>query len=208
MPRLTERDKKCIVWLSQTGLPATTQDLAIMFFPSISGSISSSLTVASRRLDAMAKLNQISKYPRRFSCPQIWYVGNKPNERSLNHRLHFTRFIAKLVENNFRIIDTKTEYRMPEKYGIIADLFLTVEYGTSSKQYFMFVEIDISKAYNTNWKNVIFDLDNGLLKSEKEMIFVSVCNARIDDEELRKRVIHIDLNYDSFNKLIWYFIDK
>lgn len=208
MSRLTDRDKKCIAWLSQTGLPATTHDLAIMFFPSISGSHSSSLTVASRRLDAMYKLGQISKYPRKFSCPQIWYIGHKPMERSLNHRLHFTRFIAKLVENNFRIIDTKIEYRMPEKYGIIADLFLTVEYGTSSKQYFMFVEIDISKVYNLNWKSVISDLDNELLKSEKEMIFVSVCNAKIDDEELRKRVIHIDLNYDSFNKLIWYFIDK
>ena len=206
MPRLTERDKKCISWLSQTGLPATTQDLAIMFFPSISGSISSSLTVASRRLDAMAKLNQISKYPRRFSCPQIWYVGNKPNERSLSHRLHFTHFIAKLVENNFKIIDTKIEYRLPEKYGIVSDLFLTIEYN--SKQYFVFVEIDITKSYNENYLSVIHDLDNGLLKSELPMIFVSVCNARIENEELRKRVIHIDLNYDSFNKLIWYFIDK
>ena len=206
MPRLTERDKKCIAWLSQTGLPATTQDLAIMFFPSISGSISSSLTVASRRLDAMAKLNQISKYPRRFSCPQIWYIVNKPNERRLSHRLHFTHFIAKLVENNFKIIDTKIEYRLPEKYGIVSDLFLTIEYN--SKQYFVFVEIDITKGYNENYLSVIHDLDNGLLKSELPMIFVSVCNARIENEELRKRVIHIDLNYDSFNKLIWYFIDK
>lgn len=178
-------------------------DIARMFFNQ-NNNMSSAVVIANRRLSKMVQEQYIQKLPRKFSEQNIFYAGNKPNEKQLKHKLLFSRFISYISSSGFEIKDIKVEYNLPQKYGIRTDLFLTITYN--NKTYYVLAEVDITKTYNENYLNVIHDIQNGLLKSEHEMIFVSISDFKIDNDELRKNVIQLDTEFKNFNKFVWRFI--
>ena len=201
--RMTERDRKFIKFMCEYKLPMTSVDIARMFFNQ-NNNMSSAVVIANRRLSKMVQEQYIQKLPRKFSEQNIFYAGNKPNEKQLKHKLLFSKFIAYVSSNGFEIKDIKIEYNLPQKYGIRSDLFLTIAYN--KKTYYIIAEVDITKTYNENYLNVIHDIQNGLLKSEHEMIFVSISDLKIDNEELRKNVIQLDTEFKNFNKFVWRFV--
>ena len=201
--RMTERDRKFIKFMCEYKLPMTSVDIARMFFNQ-NNNMSSAVVIANRRLSKMVQEQYIQKLPRKFSEQNIFYAGNKPNEKQLKHKLLFSKFIAYVSSNGFEIKDIKIEYNLPQKYGIRSDLFLTITYN--NKTYYVIAEVDITKTYNENYLNVIHDIQNGLLKSEHEMIFVSISDLKIDNEELRKNVIQLDTEFKNFNKFVWRFV--
>lgn len=201
--RMTERDRKFIKFMCEYKLPMTSVDIARMFFNQ-NNNMSSAVVIANRRLSKMVQEQYIQKLPRKFSEQNIFYAGNKPNEKQLKHKLLFSKFIAYVSSNGFEIKDIKIEYNLPQKYGIRCDLFLTITYN--NKTYYVIAEIDITKTYNENYLNVIHDIQNGLLKSEHEMIFVSISDLKIDNDELRKNVIQLDTEFKNFNKFVWRFV--
>lgn len=201
--RMTERDRKFIKFMCEYKLPMTSVDIARMFFNQ-NNNMSSAVVIANRRLSKMVQEQYIQKLPRKFSEQNIFYAGNKPNEKQLKHKLLFSKFISYVSSNGFEIKDIKIEYNLPQKYGIRCDLFLTITYN--NKTYYVIAEVDITKTYNENYLNVIHDIQNGLLKSEHEMIFVSISDLKIDNEELRKNVIQLDTEFKNFNKFVWRFV--
>ena len=201
--RMTERDRKFIKFMCEYKLPMTSVDIARMFFNQ-NNNMSSAVVIANRRLSKMVQEQYIQKLPRKFSEQNIFYAGNKPNEKQLKHKLLFSKFIAYVSSNGFEIKDIKIEYNLPQKYGIRCDLFLTITYN--NKTYYVIAEVDITKTYNENYLNVIHDIQNGLLKSEHEMIFVSISDLKIDNDELRKNIIQLDTEFKNFNKFVWRFV--
>lgn len=201
--RMTERDRKFIKFMCEYKLPMVSVDIARMFFNQ-NNNMSSAVVIANRRLSKMVQEQYIQKLPRKFSEQNIFYAGNKPNEKQLKHKLLFSRFISYISSSGFEIKDIKVEYNLPQKYGIRTDLFLTITYN--NKTYYVLAEVDITKTYNENYLNVIHDIQNGLLKSEHEMIFVSISDFKIDNDELRKNVIQLDTEFKNFNKFVWRFI--
>lgn len=200
---MTERDRKFIKFMCEYKLPMVSVDIARMFFNQ-NNNMSSAVVIANRRLSKMVQEQYIQKLPRKFSEQNIFYAGNKPNEKQLKHKLLFSRFISYISSSGFEIKDIKVEYNLPQKYGIRTDLFLTITYN--NKTYYVLAEVDITKTYNENYLNVIHDIQNGLLKSEHEMIFVSISDFKIDNDELRKNVIQLDTEFKNFNKFVWRFI--
>lgn len=201
--RLTDRDRKFIKFMCEYKLPMTSVDIARMFFNQ-NNNMSSAVVIANRRLSKMVQEQYLQKLPRKFSENAVFYCGSKPNDKQLKHKLLFTKFISYVSSNGFDIKDIKIEYNLPQKYGIRSDLFLTITYN--NKTYYIIAEVDITKTYNENYLNVIHDIQNGLLKSEHEMIFVSISDLKIDNEELRKNVIQIDTEFKNWNRFVWKFV--
>ncbi len=115
-----------------------------------------------------------------------------------------TDFIAELVANQFKVIDCRFEYALPEKYGIRSDIFITIEYN--SKLYYLFVEVDVTKEFNKKYLELIQDIEKGLFRTKYPVFIVSISDFKIDNEEIRKNVIQIDTELSNFNKILWKFV--
>ena len=109
MSRCTERDRRFYYFLVKTRLPMTITDVAHMFYPSPSGNERSSITIAQRRCRELKKMQYIEISNRSFGSCNYYYVGSKPNERSLRHRLLMSHVISTISCNGFNIIDVETE---------------------------------------------------------------------------------------------------
>ena len=109
MSRCTERDRRFYDFLVKTRLPMTITDVAHMFYPSPSGNERSSITIAQRRCRELKKMQYIEISNRSFGSCNYYYVGSKPNERSLRHRLLMSNVIATISCNGINIIDVETE---------------------------------------------------------------------------------------------------
>ena len=195
---------ECYNFLVKTKLPVTGSDLAKMFYPSPTGNERSSITIAQRRLRVMHELQYVEISNRKFGDSNYYYVG-KINERSLRHRLLMSHVIATVSTSGIEVIDINIEKRLPEKYGIISDIFLLCKYN---KDYFyMIVEVDISKSFNEeNYIKVITDLKNNTLRFKYPLLIVSVCDSKLENDVIKNTVIQMKTDLSDFNKLMFNFI--
>lgn len=202
--RVTERDRKVIKFLGDNNVVASTQALAKLFYCE-SHNLSSSTTIANRRLKKLHEGQYIQKLPRKFGEQALWYIGNsKPNQSQLRHKVIMTDFLAELVYQGYKLLDVKFEYALPEKYKIRSDMFITIEFN--GQVAYLFVEVDLSKSLNPNYVNLINDIENGLFKCKFPIYLVSISDFKIDDEVLRKNFISIDTELQNIVKLSWKFI--
>ena len=201
--RLMPRDKKVYQFLCQTKMPMSTSAIAKMFYLQ-NNTMTSALVIANRRLNKMVEEGYIDRLNRKFGEKAIYYCGKQPNKQQLRHKIIMTDFIAELVSNQFKVIDCRFEYALPEKYGIRSDIFLTIEYN--SKFYYLFVEVDLTKEFNKKYLELIQDIEKGLFRTKYPVFIVSISDFKIDNEEIRKNVIQIDTELSNFNKILWKFI--
>ena len=202
--RVTDRDRKVIKFLGEHNIVASTQALAKLFYNE-NHNLSSSTTIANRRLKKLYENQYIQKIPRKFSEQQLWYCSNsKPNQSQLRHKVIMTNFIGELAYQGYKLIDVKFEYTLPEKYKIRSDMFITVEFN--GQVAYLFVEVDLSKSLNPNYVNLINDIENGLFKCKYPIYLVSISDFKIDDEVLRKNFISITTDLENIVKLSWKFI--
>lgn len=195
---------ECYNFLVKTKLPVTGSDLAKMFYPSPTGNERSSITIAQRRLRVMHELQYVEISNRKFGDSNYYYVG-KVNERSLRHRLLMSHVIATVSTSGIEVVDINIEKRLPEKYGIISDIFLLCKYN---KDYFyMIVEVDISKSFNEeSYIKVITDLKNNALRFKYPLLIVSVCDSKLENDIIKNTVIQLKTDLSDFNKLMFNFI--
>lgn len=175
-----------------------------MFYPSPTGNERSSITIAQRRLRVMHELQYVEISNRKFGDSNYYYVG-KVNERSLRHRLLMSHVIATVSTSGIEVVDINIEKRLPEKYGIISDIFLLCKYN---KDYFyMIVEVDISKSFNEeSYIKVITDLKNNALRFKYPLLIVSVCDSKLENDIIKNTVIQLKTDLSDFNKLMFNFI--
>ena len=83
-------------------------------------------------------------------------------------------------------------------------MMVKVEYN--HKTAYLFVECDLTKDINPRYQNLFNDIEKGLFKSKHKLIFVSLSNRRITDEQLRKQFVQLDTNLKTFDSLIWKFL--
>lgn len=195
---------ECYQFLVKTRLPASGSDLAKMFYPSPTGNERSSITIAQRRLRIMHELQYIEISNRKFGDSNYYYVG-KINERSLRHRLLMSHVIATISTSGIEVIDIQIEKRMPEKYGIISDIFLLCKYNRDF--FYLIIEVDISKSFNEeSYIKVINDLKNNTLRFKYPVLIISVCDTKLQNDVIKSTVIQLNTNLSDFNKLMFNFI--
>lgn len=201
--RLMERDLKLISFLESYGMPMTNLSISKLFY-SQNNNLTSSIVIANRRLLKLCQGGYIEKMPPKYQERNVFYIGTRPNEKQLKHKIVQTDFLAELYLHGFKILDLKFEYTLPEKYGIRCDMMVKVEYN--HKTAFLFVECDLTKDINPRYQTLFKDIEKGLFKSKHNLIFVSLSNRRITDEQLRKQFVQLDTNLKTFDSLIWKFL--
>ena len=201
--RLMPRDKKVYQFLCQTKMPMSTSAIAKMFYLQ-NNTMTSALVIANRRLNKMVEEGYLDRLNRKFGEKAIYYCGKQPNKQQLRHKIIMTDFIAELVANQFKVIDCRFEYALPEKYGIRSDIFITIEYN--SKLYYLFVEVDVTKEFNKKYLELIKDIEKGLFRTKYPVFIIRISDFKIDNEEIRKNVIQIDTELSNFNKILWKFV--
>lgn len=201
--RLTERDKKFYQFLVDTRLPMKIVDVAKMFYPSESGNERSSIVVAQRRCRALIKSQYIECSERGFGESNIYYVGSLP-QRSLRHRLTMSSVIAKISRSGFELLNVELEHRFGEKYSITSDLFLTCKYG--QKEFYLVVEVDLTKDLNPNYRQLIEDIQQGVFRPDKQIRFLSVSDRKVQDEFLKKYFVNVKSDLSDFEKFMYSFI--
>ena len=202
--RVTDRDKRVIKFLGDNNCVCSTITLAKLFYNE-NHNLSSSVTIANRRLKKLHEGQYIQKIPRRFGEQQLWFIGNsKPNQSQLRHKVIMTDFIGELVYQGYKLLDVKFEYTLPEKYKIRSDMFVTIEFNNQIA--YLFVEVDLSKSLNPNYLQLISDIDNGLFKCKYPIYLVSISDFKIDDEILKKNFVSITTDLENIVKLSWKFI--
>ena len=200
---LMPRDKKVYQFLCQTKMPMNTSAIAKMFYLQ-NNTMASALVIANRRLNKKVEEGYLDRLSRKFGEKAIYYCGKQPNKQQLRHKIIMTDFIAELVANQFKVIDCRFEYALPEKYGIRSDIFITIEYN--SKLYYLFVEVDITKEFNKEYIELIKDIERGLFKTKYPVFIISISDFKIDNEIIKKSVIQNDTELNNFNKILWKFI--
>lgn len=203
MVRLMDRDLKLISFLETYEMPMTNLSISKLFY-SQNNNLSSSIVIANRRLKKLAQSGYIEKLPPKYHERNVFYIGTKPNEKQLKHKIYQTDLLAELYLRGFKIHDIKFEYKLPEKYGIRCDMMLKVEYN--HKIAYLFVECDLSKDINPKYNQLFSDIETGHFKSKHQLIFISLSNRRITDEYFRKQFVQIDTNLATFDSLIWKFL--
>lgn len=203
MARLTERDKQCYDYLVSTRLPCSSSDLAKLFYHT--GNPSSEVVICNRRLKVMKELQYVEQYPRKFGTENIFYVGSKPNEKSLRHRLLFTHVIATIATNGFDVDFKSIEIEKQLLDGELrCDVFMTISYN--NKKYQLIIECDTSKEFNVNgYTKLINKLKKGEIKFNYPLLILSICDFKIEDE-IKKYVIQIKTDLSDFSKFQYQFI--
>ena len=115
-----------------------------------------------------------------------------------------TDFIAELVSKQFKVIDCRFEYALPEKYGIRSDIFITAEYN--NKFYYLFVEVDVTKEFNEKYVELIQDIEKGVFRTKYPVFIISISDFKINNETIKKSVVQIDTDLNNFNKILWKFV--
>lgn len=204
MKKLTERDRKCYEFLVKTKLPANSYDLAKLFYPSPTGNERSSVVVAQRRLKVLHELQYVEISKRKFGESIYYYVG-KINERSLRHGLLITHTIATIATSGFEILDIQTEKKLPEKYGIVCDVFLMVRYNKTI--FYLILEVDLTKEFNeTGYTKLITDLKNKSFILNYPVLILSISDFPLQSDLIKKNVTQIKTNFTNVNALLFNFI--
>ena len=198
--RMTDRDKKFIKFMSETNLVFTNQQIGNIFYKG--STEKSSYMIANRRLRKLCSENYIKKIGGNIGEKDVYYHKKKPKE--INHKLTMSEFLSKLSLNGFRIVDVKTEYQgFREKYKIIPDLFITVEYY--GKHYIFIVGVDITKNFSNiePYNAVVTDIKKGLCKDViYPFIVISICDTKpIKTGACNPFSIKTDMS--DFSRLIW-----
>lgn len=201
--RMTERDKKCYRFLCEYKIPMTTDNISKLFY--LEGNTSqSALVIANRRLLKMVDEGYVNRLPRKFGEKAVFYCGEKPNPKTLRHKLVMSHFISELVGNQFKIKSLQFEYNLPEKYSIRMDMFITIEYN--NQYYYLFTEVDTTKELNSKYIDLINDLNNGTFRTKYPVILVSITDFPIKDQTLKSNFIQLDTELSNFNKFLWRFV--
>ena len=202
--RVTERDRKVIKFLGENNVVCSTITLAKLFYNE-NLNLSSSITIANRRLTKLVEGQYIQKLPRKFGQQALYYCNSvKPNQSQLRHKVVMTNFIGELAYQNYELLDIKFEHSLPEKYSIRMDECLLVKFN--GQIVYLFVEVDLSHSLSTNYVQLIEDINNGLFRTKYPIIFVSISDFSISDETLKKNFVQIDTDLSNIIKLSWKFI--
>lgn len=200
---ITDRDKKFYNYLIRTRLPININDVADMFYPSPTGNKRSSITIAQRRCRELKKLQYIEVSNRSFGNCNYYYVGQKPNERQLRHKLLISHVIATITSNGFIITELEVEKQIMNG-EIRCDVFATLEYNGTKRT--MIIEVDLTKEFNVDgYSRLIRRVQDGIISFKYPLMIVSVCDFKIESD-IKKYIITCKTDLSDFNKFIWHFV--
>lgn len=175
-----------------------------MFYPSPTNNERSSVVVAQRRLKVLHELQYVEISKRKFGECIYYYVG-KINERSLRHGLLITHTIATIASSGFELLDIQTEKKLPEKYGIICDAFLTLRYNKTV--FHLILEVDLTKEFNeTGYTKLITDLKNKSFVMRYPVLILSISDYQLKSDLIKKNVTQVKTNFTNLNPLLYNFI--
>lgn len=116
-----------------------------------------------------------------------------------------THTIATIATSGFEILDIQTEKKLPEKYGIVCDVFLTLKYNKTI--FHLIVEVDLTKEFNeTGYTKLITDLKNKSFILNYPVLILSVSDFSLKSDLIKKNVTQIKTNFTNVNALLFNFI--
>ena len=175
-----------------------------MFYPSPTNNEQSSVVVAQRRLKVLHELQYVEISKRKFGECIYYYVG-KINERSLRHGLLITHTIATISTSGFEILDIQTEKKLPEKYGIVCDAFLTLRYNKTI--FHLILVVNLTKEFNEEgYTKLITDLKNKSFVMKYPVLILSVSDYPLKSDFIKKNVTQLKTNFTNVNPLLYNFI--
>ena len=123
----------------------------------------------------------------------------------MRHGLLITHTIATIATSGFEILDIQTEKKLPEKYGIVCDAFLTLRYNKTVV--YLIIEVDLTKEFNeTGYTKLITDLKNKSFILKYPVLILSVSDFSLKSDLIKKNVTQIKTNFTNVNALLFNFI--
>lgn len=203
--RLTNRDKEVYNYMIQTRLPIQAIDMAKMFYLSDTRNIGSATTIQNRRCKVMMELGYIERMSRSFGSQSVYYIGNKPNPKTLRHKLLMSSTLAEICTNGFDVDfkSCKTEVQLME--GLRCDMTCIISYN--NKKYCLIIEIGTSHPIDEQkYKIFIEKAINKEIRFPHQLLILNVSDYKVNDEFVKKCITTVKTDFSDFSRFVYNFI--
>ena len=178
---MTERDKKILLFLSQSRIATRKQIQDILFQDTC-------MYVPIRRLKVLADNKLLSrayyKLENKSIC-YVYYLDKKPSKKRIKHELLITEFVVQLIKNGYEIISFEKNKTVA---GIIPDAEIKFKSIESDKIYSLFLEIQLS---DHDCIKKYFNIRQKAKREIPAMLYI-VTDKKINIQKLRDLDIVLD----------------
>lgn len=207
MGRMMSRDLVMYHFLINTKIPISAISMAKLFYMSDSRHVSSATTVQNRRCKVAMDLGYLERLPRNFGSQSIYYANgiNKPNPKTLRHKLLLGDTLAEIRMNGFDIDfkSCKTEVQLME--GLRCDMYAEIIYN--NKRYSLIIEVGTSHPIDEEkYKTFIEKVINKEIKFPHQLLVLNVSDFKVNDEFVKKCITTIHTDLHDISRFIYNFI--
>ena len=207
MGRMMSRDLVMYHFLISTKIPISAISMAKLFYMSDSRHVSSATTVQNRRCKVAMDLGYLERLPRNFGSQSIYYANgiNKPNPKTLRHKLLLGDTLAEIKMNGFDIDfkSCKTEVQLME--GLRCDMYAEIIYN--NKRYSLIIEIGTSHPIDEQkYKTFIEKVINKEVKFPHQLLVLNVSDFKVSDDFVKKCITTIHTDLHDISRFIYNFI--
>lgn len=204
--RLTMRDKQVYDYLVQTRLPIQAIDMARMFYLSDTRNISSATTIQHRRCRAMIELGYIERMNRSFGAQSVYYIGSKPNPKTLRHKLLISSTLAEICTNGFDVDFKSVNTEVQLMDGLRADATCVISYN--NKKYCLIIEVGTSHPIDEQKYKIFIDKAiNKEVKFPHQLLILNVSDFKVQDDFVKKCITTVHTDLHDISRFIYNFID-
>ena len=207
MGRMMFRDLVMYHFLINTKIPISAISMAKLFYMSDSRHVSSATTVQNRRCKVAMDLGYLERLPRNFGSQSIYYANgiNKPNPKTLRHKLLLGDTLAEIKMNGFDIDfkSCKTEVQLME--GLRCDMYAEIIYN--NKRYSLIIEVATSHQLDEEkYKTFIEKVINKEIKFPHQLLVLNVSDFKVQDDYVKKCITTIHTDLHDISRFIYNFI--
>ena len=204
---MMSRDLVMYHFLISTKIPISAISMAKLFYMSDSRHVSSATTVQNRRCKVAMDLGYLERLPRNFGSQSIYYANgiNKPNPKTLRHKLLLGDTLAEIKMNGFDIDfkSCKTEVQLME--GLRCDMYAEIIYN--NKRYSLIIEIGTSHPIDEQkYKTFIEKVINKEVKFPHQLLVLNVSDFKVSDDFVKKCITTIHTDLHDISRFIYNFI--
>lgn len=204
---MMSRDLVMYHFLISTKIPISAISMAKLFYMSDSRHVSSATTVQNRRCKVAMDLGYLERLPRNFGSQSIYYANgiNKPNPKTLRHKLLLGDTLAEIKMNGFDIDfkSCKTEVQLME--GLRCDMYAEIIYN--NKRYSLIIEIGTSHPIDEQkYKTFIEKVINKEVKFPHQLLVLNVSDFKVSDDFVKKCITTIHTDLRDISRFIYNFI--
>lgn len=207
MGRMMSRDLVMYHFLINTKIPISAISMAKLFYMSDTRHVSSATTVQNRRCKVAMDLGYLERLPRSFGSQSIYYANgiNKPNPKTLRHKLLLGDTLAEIKMNGFDIDfkSCKTEVQLMD--GLRCDMYAEISYN--NKRYSLIIEIGTTHPIDeAKYKIFIDKVRNREVTFPYPLLLLNISDHKVNDEYVKKCITTVKTDFSDFSRFVYNFI--